>query len=110
LSQFPGVQLYNPDHASWIKNAVTVLNGYLVGKLNVTFTASLSTTGPLTTLSDSRIRSESFIAWMPTNTAAAVEFGAGTLQVAEPGRVNGSVVITHSNTSSVRNFRFLVMG
>jgi hypothetical protein len=110
VATYPGLQLYNPNHESWIKNAVTVLNGYLVGKLNVTGTFSLSTTGPLTTLSDNRIRAESYIGLMPINTAAAVEFGAGSLQIAEPGRVNGSVVITHSSTSSVRNFRFMVMG
>jgi hypothetical protein len=72
-----------------------------------TLTASVATS----TLTDDRIGFNSNIVLVPTTANAAAEIGNGTLYIAESGRVNGSVVITHANNAQTdRTFRFIISG
>lgn len=71
----------------------------------VTLTANAAST----TITDARIRFDSFIGFQPTTANAAAELGAGTLYVDDSGRVNGSVTITHANNAQTdRTFKVLI--
>ena len=111
MASFPGVPSFLPDPVEWIRRAVVPLQGFTTGKMNngglVTLAASPATT---TTLTDARIGFETNIILVPTTASAATELGNGTLYIAESGRVNGSVVITHADGGADRTFRFSLNG
>jgi hypothetical protein len=62
-----------------------------------------------TTITDPRIRYDSFIDLMPETASAAAEIANGTLFIPSAGRGNGSVTITHANGPQAdRTFRYFV--
>ena len=84
-------------------------NRALGGKLNniaeVTLTASVAST----TVTDSRVSTQSFIGFMPTTANAATEIFGATMYVST--RSDGSFVITHANNAQVdRSFVYAILG
>lgn len=74
-----------------------------------TTTLTLTANVASTTLTDARISFRSPILLQPTTANAAAELGNGTLYIAESGRGNGSVVITHANNAQAdRVYRILI--
>ena len=94
-----------------IRTLAEVLNRALRGGLNNSGTVTLTASAASTTLTDARIGYDSAVHLTPTTANAAAEIGAGTLYIAESGRANGSVVITHANNAQDdRTFRFTIEG
>jgi hypothetical protein len=94
-----------------LRGIAAVVNRLLTGKLNNVTTLTLDANAASTTLTDSRLTSESHLSFMPTTANAAAEIGNGTLYIDESARVNGSVVITHANNAQTdRTFRITITG
>jgi hypothetical protein len=79
------------------------------GKSNNTDLWTLDANQGSTTFTDERIGWDSAIFFMPTTANAAAELA--TLYVAESGRVNGSVTVTHANDANAdKIFRVAIIG
>lgn len=107
----PAVPTTSSNWREWLTRVSTTLNEVLRGRLNVSGTITLTASAASSTLTDDRISVNSIIMLSPTTANAAAELGNGTLFVAESGRANGSVVITHANNAQTdRTFRFAIIG
>ncbi|HEX6979407.1 MAG TPA: hypothetical protein VF342_08915 [Alphaproteobacteria bacterium] len=109
MSGYKGIENYLPDHAEWIRRAARVINGLLVGRLNVTGLVTLAPDATATTLVDARIAFDSAILLVPTTASAAAALG--TTWIPETGRTNGAVSIAHAASPATdRTFRYVVLG
>lgn len=81
------------------------------GRTNNVIEVTLAASEASTTVTDSRITFQSALLPMPRTANAAAEIAAGTMYVADSGRVNGSAVIVHANNSQTdRDFLFVIVG
>tara|TARA_Y100001972_G_scaffold40076_1_gene49591 strand:- start:572 stop:889 length:318 start_codon:yes stop_codon:yes gene_type:complete len=85
-----------------------VVNNTLRGKLNCTNEVTLTNSSTSTVVSDFNVGPDSVILFMPTNAAAATEMAAGGLYVS--ARSKNSFTVTHSSTTSTREFSYAVIG
>ncbi len=107
--KYPGVPTSLGDQEQWLRLIAVTLNNVLQGKLLATGAVTLGASVGSTTLTDSRIGPNSFIAFMPTTANAATEIGAGTLYVS--ARTTGIATLTHANNAQTdRVFTYLVIG
>lgn len=96
---------------SWVKDVADIITAMQRGRHNNVGTVTLAANAGTTTLTDARIAADSVVILVPTTANASAEMGNGTLVVAETGRVNGSIVITHANNAQAdRTYRFAIMG
>lgn len=95
--------------ASWIKDTAEIITAMQRGRHNNVGIVTLTASATSTTLTDPRIAADSAVLLVPTTATAAAEMG--TLYISETGRVNGAVVITHSNTADAdKTFRYTIIG
>ena len=93
-----------------------VVNNIMQGKINCVGSLSLDVSPATTTvISDPRITEESVVIFMPTNAAAATEFGAGTLYVSAisidvTDTSASTFTITHTANASARTFNYAILG
>jgi hypothetical protein len=95
--------------------AVNVLNRAMTGKLNAInsdgFPLTLTANVASTVLTDSRLGTNSFIAFDPVTANAAAELAAGTMYVPTANRRDGNFTVTHANNAQTdRIFRYLIIG
>jgi hypothetical protein len=102
----------NPDDlARAHRNTVGVLNSVLTGKLNALKEVTLNVSATSTTVTDSRVTVNSFLAFDPVTANAATELANGTLYALSANRRNGEVTLTHvSNGQTDRTYKILVIG
>lgn len=95
----------------WQRLTAEVLNNAMQGKLNnggqVTLTANVATT----TVTDSRIGTDTKLVLVPTTANAAAEVGAGGLFQTFPNSLKEQAVLNHaSNGQTDRTFQFALLG
>lgn len=94
---------------SMLRSLAAILSRALQGHINVTNEITLTASAGSTTLTDERISPQSFIAFAPQTSNAAVELAAGSLYVSS--RLNGSAVVAHANNAQTdRTFTVLIIG
>lgn len=99
------------DLARAIKHTVGVLNSVLSGKMNAVKEVTLTSSAASTTVLDTRITINSFLAFDPVTANAATEQANGTLYALEADRRNGQVTLTHANNGQTdRTFKMLIIG
>lgn len=92
----------------WAQAIGRQLNQAVSGKLNATATVTVAINVATTTLTDSRIGPNSFIALMPITADAASAIGSGCYIT---GQTNGSATINHANSSvNDRTYAVLIIG
>lgn len=88
---------------------IQTINQINLGNLNNTGTVTLTANVATTTVTNSRVSGNSFIAFMPTTANAATELAAGTMRVST--RNKGSFIITHANNAQTdRAFTYVHVG
>lgn len=96
------------DEKDWVKTAIS-LHQLAAGRSNAYGTVTLRENESTTTVTDMNVSVNSFIGLMPTNSASATEFGAGTWYIGTVS--NGSFVITHVNSATAgRTFKYMIHG
>ena len=109
MTTFPTAPAYGDDekvHRRQMGENIKRLNR---GKSNNTDLWTLDANQGSTTFTDERLGWDSSIFFMPTTANAAAELA--TLYVAESGRVNGSVTVTHANDANAdKIFRVAIIG
>ena len=109
MSQSP-VQ-YDPQNSEIYRRKLnTAFNEILLrGNTSNTGTVTLTASTTTTTVKNSRVGSEQFIAFMPRTQNAATELYGATMYVSSQN--NGEFTITHaSNTQTDRTFRYAFLG
>ena len=98
MSEFPGITASTAIIPLFLRDVLEFSRRVMQGKLNNTALWTLTASATSTTFTDARIGLETAITWTPTtaNAAAIVD----TMYIAESGRVNGQVTITHANNSN----------
>ena len=97
--------------SAWIKDIAEIVTAMQRGRHNNVGTVTLTASATSTTLTDSRIATDSAIILVPTTANASAEMGNGTIFISETGRVNGSIVITHANNIQTdRTYRYAIIG
>lgn len=87
------------------------VQGLMSGKSNNILDVTLTASQASTTVEDARLTFSSVLLPMPRTANAAAEIGNGTMYVADSGRVNGEVTITHANNAQTdRDFYFVIVG
>lgn len=105
--RYPGVEPSNTDQGAWLTRIAAVLNGALSGKLNNNGTVTLTANAASTTMTDSRIGSNSVIALMPTTSNAAAALATTYFDTF----ATGSCVIHHANDAQTdKTFGFTITG
>lgn len=110
---FPGVPPYNiTNQWDWMVHARNTINGCLNGKTNNTGTVTLQTSTVTTTvqLATGRLGNDTVILFEPTNAAAAIESGAGTMWVSTRDVAASLFKITNSLSLSARTFNYILVG
>jgi len=99
------------DLSRAIKHTVGVLNSVQSGKLNALKEVTLNSSATSTTVLDSRLTINSFVAFDPVTQNAATELAAGTLYVLSANRSNGSFTLSHANNGQAdRTYKMLIIG
>lgn len=81
------------------------------GRTNNVIEVTLDDNAASTTVTDSRITFQSALVPMPRTANASAEIAAGTMYIADSGRVNGSATIVHANNAQTdRDFLFVIVG
>ena len=94
----------NPDDPAQVAN---VVNNILTGKMNNTSVVTLTANAATTTLTDSRIGSNSVICLMPTTANAAAALATTYFNTF----ADGSCVINHANNAQVdKTFSLTITG
>ena len=95
----------------WMRLISGVLNGAMQGKLNNGGTVTLTANQATTTVTDSRIGTDTKLVLVPTTANAAAEVGAGGLFQTYPNVTKEQAVLNHaSNAQTDRDFRFALLG
>ena len=111
MTSKPPIPTSGSDWKEWLLKVALTVNGMLRGRMNTGGTITLTINVATTTITDDRISIDSTFVLVPTTANAAAELGNGTLYMAEAGRVNGSIVVTHANNAQAdRTFRVVVIG
>lgn len=78
---------------------------------NIIVSVTLAAGAASTTITDNRIERHTAVVLWPTTTAAATEFGAGSLYQTYPNTTSGQAVINHVNSGvTTRTFVGILIG
>lgn len=105
---FQGLAPTDPKSPGFSQKLVAIINRLLIGKTNNLIEVTLTANAATTTITDSRISSTTHLSWMPkTANAAAISLP----YVADSGRLNGSVTVTHANDANAdKTFSVALIG
>lgn len=105
--RYLGVDADTDDHAAWLAQISDVIGNIQAGKLNNTGVVTLTANAASTTLTDSRIGTNSMISLMPTTANAAAALATTYLDTFG----KGSCVINHTNDAQTdKTFVFTITG
>jgi len=100
-----------PDERSHRRMLSEGISRLFQGKSNNVLDVTLTASAAATTVTDARIGVNTALLFMPRTANAAAEIGNGTIYVADSGRANGSVSITHANNAQTdRDFKVVLCG
>ena len=97
----------------WCRKIAATTNSLLMGKSNNsgTFTVTPNSATTVVTLPHGVLGQDSVIVFTPTTTAAATEFGAGTIHNSSRDVLNNTFTITHVNSAvTTRTFSYVLVG
>ena len=99
-----------PSSGGDLRDVASILNNVLKGKLNCVGDLTLNTGTSSTSVTDINCGADSFIYFMPTTSAAAVELATGNVYVSSRDTQTFTVEHGTSGTASSRTFVYLVIG